>query len=98
MDGFWSAAPYHGFLHTFVYEHEGVILDKYEIINARMIHGGSGNLDPEVGLEVFNTQWLGDDVRVKFRAEGMDPDHSMIMTKAGLQPGDRLGTDLYPEI
>lgn len=32
MDGFWSAAPYHGFLHTFVYEHEGVILDKYEII------------------------------------------------------------------
>lgn len=32
MDGFWSANPYHGFLHTYVYEEEGVVLDKYEII------------------------------------------------------------------
>lgn len=64
--------------------------------NARIIHGGSGNLSDGRDLKVFNTQWLGDDVRVHFRPEGMDPDHSAVMTAAGLNPGDRPGTDLYP--
>ncbi len=68
------------------------------IFNARMIHGGSGNLAPGRDLQVFNTQWLGDDVRINFRAEGMDPDHSQIMTEVGLAPGDPVGTDLYPKI
>ena len=65
--------------------------------NGRVIHGGSGNLAPGRGLEVFNTQWLGDDVRVCFRREGMDPDHSRMMTAHGLRPGDRIGSGLYPE-
>jgi len=64
--------------------------------NARIIHGGSGNLAKNRDLKVFNTQWLGDDVRVVFRAEGMDPDHSEIMTRHGLKPGDRPESDLYP--
>ncbi|MGI9622295.1 MAG: class I SAM-dependent methyltransferase, partial [Acidimicrobiales bacterium] len=34
MGGFWSHERYHGFLHTFVYEDEGVVLDKYEIIES----------------------------------------------------------------
>ena len=68
------------------------------LFNARMIHGGSGNLAPDRGLKVFNTQWLGDDVRVCFRPEGMDPDHSQVMTEAGLAPGDRISGDLYPEV
>jgi ectoine hydroxylase-related dioxygenase (phytanoyl-CoA dioxygenase family) len=68
------------------------------IFNARIIHGGSGNLAPDRDLKVFNTQWLGDDVRVMFRPEGMDPDHSQVMTKLGLSPGDRIGGDLYPEV
>ncbi|MDP8224624.1 MAG: class I SAM-dependent methyltransferase [Candidatus Lernaella stagnicola] len=34
MDGFWSAAPYFGFLNTFKYEQEKVMLDKYTIIEA----------------------------------------------------------------
>lgn len=66
--------------------------------NARVIHGGSGNLSPDRELKVFNTQWLGDDVRVMFRPEGMDPDHSQVMTQMGLKPGDRPGTDLYPTV
>jgi len=66
--------------------------------NARIIHGGSGNLSPGRDLKVFNTQWLGDDVRIKFRQEGMDPDHSAIMTQYGMKPGDRPGCDLYPEL
>ena len=68
------------------------------VFNARTIHGGSGNLAAERELKVFNTQWLGDDVRVLFRPDGMDPDHTDVMTVAGLRPGDRVGTDLYPEI
>lgn len=32
MDGFWSAAEYYGFLNTFKYEQEKVMLDKYTII------------------------------------------------------------------
>jgi hypothetical protein len=47
---------------------------------------------------VFNTQWLGDDVRVVFRPEGMDPDHRQVMEAAGLGPGDRVASDLYPAL
>ncbi len=68
------------------------------IFNARTIHGGSGNLAPDKALAVFNTQWLGDDARVCFRPEGMDPDHSQVMTDAGLKPGDRVESDLYPVV
>jgi len=84
--------------------------DRYEILswdmepgdvmcfNGRCIHGGSGNLPDDRDLKVFNTKWLGDDVRVDFRKTGMDPDHSEAMTAVGLGPGDRLGTHLYPEV
>ena len=68
------------------------------VFNARIIHGGSGNLAPDRDLRVFNTQWLGDDVRVVFRPEGMDPDHRQVMEAAGLGPGDRVASDLYPAL
>lgn len=32
MDGFWSADPYFGFLNTFKYDAEKVVLDKYTIV------------------------------------------------------------------
>ncbi len=66
--------------------------------NSRIMHGGSGRLDNDTGLQVFTTKWLGDDVRIKFRECGMDPDHSQVMRKRGLKPGDRPGTSLYPQI
>jgi len=66
--------------------------------NSRIMHGGSGKLDEDHELRVFTTKWLGDDVRIKFRECGMDPDHSTIMTEHGLKPGDRPGTDLYPRV
>jgi len=66
--------------------------------NGRTIHGGSGNLAPGRDLKVFNTQWLGDDVRVCFREQGMDPDHSQCMRALGLKPGRRIGGALYPEV
>ncbi len=66
------------------------------VFNARMIHGGSGNLAPNKDLKVFNTQWLGEDVRINFRPEGMDPDHSAVMMEQGLGHGDRVSGPLYP--
>jgi len=35
LDGFWSGEKYYGFLNTFKYEQEKVVLDKYTIIEAR---------------------------------------------------------------
>lgn len=64
--------------------------------NGRTIHGGSGNLAADRDLKVFNTQWLGDDVRVCFREQGMDPDHSQCMRALGLKPGQRIGGEMYP--
>lgn len=66
--------------------------------NSRILHGGSGKLDEDQDLRVFTSKWMGDDVRIKFRECGMDPDHSEIMTKYGLKPGDRPGTELYPRV
>ncbi len=66
--------------------------------NSRIMHGGSGKLDEDSELRVFTSKWLGDDVHIKFRECGMDPDHSAVMTQQGLKPGDRPGTDLYPKI
>ncbi|MEM7276419.1 MAG: phytanoyl-CoA dioxygenase family protein [Actinomycetota bacterium] len=68
------------------------------VFNGRTIHGGSGNLGPGQELQVFNTKWLGDDVRVVFRPEGMDPDHSEVMRADGLAPGDRPSGPHYPEV
>ena len=66
--------------------------------NGRTMHGGSGKLDDDCELRVFTTKWVGDDVRIKFRDCGMDPDHSSDMIEKGLKPGDRPNTDLYPLI
>jgi len=35
LNGFWSANPYYGFLNTFKYEKEKVMLDKYTIVEAK---------------------------------------------------------------
>ena len=66
--------------------------------NGRTMHGGSGKLDDDCELRVFTTKWLGDDMRIKFRDYGMDPDHSLDMIEKGLKSGDRPSTDLYPQI
>ena len=68
------------------------------VFNSRILHGGSGRLDADVDLAVFTSKWLGDDVRIAVRNEGMDPDFSKIMATHGLVAGDRPGTALLPEI
>lgn len=68
------------------------------VFNSRILHGGSGKLPDDRDLRVFTSKWLGDDVRIAFRDEGMDPDFSQMMTAHGLQSGDRPGTDLLPHV
>ena len=53
LDGFWSPRPYYGFLNTFKYESEGVVLDKYTIVETtrtRVIYNWLQYFDPE-GVE-----------------------------------------------
>ncbi len=68
------------------------------VFNSRILHGGSGQLPEDVGLSVFTSKWLGDDVHIAFREQGMDPDFSEIMKEHGLAPGDRPATDLLPQV
>jgi 2-polyprenyl-3-methyl-5-hydroxy-6-metoxy-1,4-benzoquinol methylase len=69
QDGFWSAKPYFGFLNTFKYEPERVVLDKYTIVEearTRTIYNWLRYFDPEdlkgeidgAGLQV--EEFLGD--------------------------------------
>lgn len=37
LDGFWSDEPYYGFLNTFKYDNEKVVLDKYTIVEATRV-------------------------------------------------------------
>ena len=57
------------------YEILGWAMDPGDVVvfNARMVHGGSGNLAADRDLQVFNTQWLGDDVRVAVPPRGHGP-------------------------
>ena len=64
--------------------------------NGRTIHGGSGQLSPKCDLKIFNTKWLGDDVRVRFKPYGMDPDHTEKMQAAGMNSGDHVDNAIYP--
>ena len=53
MDGFWSPNRYHGFLNTFKYPDENVVLDKYALIDearTRMIYNWLQYFAPE-GIE-----------------------------------------------
>jgi len=50
LEGFWSAKKYYGFLNTFKYEREKVVLDKYTIIEAdrtRTVYNWLGYFSPE---------------------------------------------------
>ena len=65
--------------------------------NGRIIHGGSGQLNSGRELQVFNTQWLGNDVKVHFKSYGMDPDHTDKMRHCGMNSGDAVDGSVYPE-
>ena len=65
--------------------------------NGRIIHGGSGQLTSGRELQVFNTQWLGNDVKVHFKSYGMDPDHTDKMRHYGMNSGDAVDGSVYPE-
>jgi SAM-dependent methyltransferase len=52
MDGFWSPDKYYGFLNTFKYEEECVVLDKYTVVE------GSGTRTIYNWLQYFSTDEL----------------------------------------
>ena len=66
MNNFWSARKYHGFHHTFKYEKEKLILDKYTIIEAdrtRVFHNW---------LQHFSREMIENELETHgFRIEGL---------------------------
>ena len=69
MNNFWSPRKYHGFLHTFKYDMEKVILDKYTIIEAnrtRIIYNWLQHFSPEMIEDELET--------CRFRIKGLFSD------------------------
>jgi len=63
MDGFWSAERYYGFLSTFRYEDEKVVLDKYTIVQAnrtRVVCNWMQYFSPESLRSEFETAGFHD--------------------------------------
>ena len=60
MDGFWSAGRYYGFLNTFKYDKEKLVLDKYTIV------------EPDRTRTIYNwfQHFSPDDLRAEFAASG----------------------------
>ena len=64
LDGFWSAKTYYGFLNTFKYEEEKVVLDKYTIVEAnrtRTVYNwlqyfAPGSLQAEISAAGFSLE------------------------------------------
>ena len=94
MDGFWSARPYHGFLNTFRYEAEKVVLEKYTIVEAAgsreylnwFAHYDVAGLTAEVeaaGLTVSAVH--GDVAGAPFEASA--PEFAVVAAADGASPG-----------
>ncbi|MHC4598712.1 MAG: class I SAM-dependent methyltransferase [Planctomycetota bacterium] len=61
LDGFWSAEKYYGFLNTFKYEKEKVVLDKYTLIEAgrtRVVYNWLQYFSPDRLREEFEASGL----------------------------------------
>ncbi|WP_027183534.1 class I SAM-dependent methyltransferase [Desulfovibrio inopinatus] len=64
LDGFWSPNPYYGFLNTFKYEKEKVVLDKYTIVEAgktRTVYNWLEHFTPEKLEQECNRSGFGID-------------------------------------
>jgi 2-polyprenyl-3-methyl-5-hydroxy-6-metoxy-1,4-benzoquinol methylase len=64
LDGFWSPNRYYGFLNTFKYENEKVVLDKYTIVEAdrlRTVYNWLQYFDP-------------DEIKIEFVESGFEVD------------------------
>jgi ectoine hydroxylase-related dioxygenase (phytanoyl-CoA dioxygenase family) len=63
------------------------------LFQARTVHGARGNRSATSGRRAISTRWCGDDV-VYQPVKGQLP----IPWRNGLEPGDRLGGPVYPQI
>ncbi len=77
MDGFWSPSRYHGFLNVFKYEEDGVVLDKYTLIEAsgtRTIYNWLQYFSPEqLERELANAGFSMEATFANVCGESFDP-------------------------
>jgi SAM-dependent methyltransferase len=87
MNNFWSPGKYHGFLHTFKYEKEKVILDKYTIIEADrtrvfynwLQHFSREMIEDELKTHAFSIDGFFSDVA----GSAYDPESEVLAVVAG---------------
>jgi cyclopropane fatty-acyl-phospholipid synthase-like methyltransferase len=95
MDGFWSPDKYYGFLNTFKYEEEHVVLDKYTLVErsgTRTVYNWFQYFSPD-GLErelvdagLAIEALYGDVAGSPFDADG--PAFAVVAKHAAVQPAD----------
>jgi cyclopropane fatty-acyl-phospholipid synthase-like methyltransferase len=78
LDGFWSPDKYFGFLNTFKYEDEKVVLDKYTIIErsrSRTIYNWLQHFSPEaLQSELSASGFVLDELHADVAGSTFDPD------------------------
>jgi len=91
LDGFWSSAPYFGFLNTFRYEAEKVVLDKYTIVEeqrVRTIYNWLQHFSLEMlSAEIESGGLLVDEVLGDVAGKPMDPAAHEFAVVARRPPG-----------
>ncbi len=78
LDGFWSSAPYFGFLNTFKYTAENVLLDKYTIVEEQRVRAIYNWLQyftvETLSAEVEDRGFVVDDVLGDVAGATLDPE------------------------
>lgn len=87
MNHFWSPGKYHGFLHTFKYDKEKVILDKYTIIEAtqtRVFYNWLQHFSREMIEDELRTHGFSiDDLFSDVAGSVYDPESEVLAVVAG---------------
>ena len=77
LDGFWSPDKYYGFLNTFKYEKEKVVLDKYTIVEAdrlRTVYNWLQYFDPDaINVEFIESGFKVDELYSDVAGSVFDP-------------------------
>ncbi|HUV64764.1 MAG TPA: class I SAM-dependent methyltransferase [Sedimentisphaerales bacterium] len=87
LDGFWSSKKYYGFLNTFKYDRENIVLDKYTLIEAartRTVYNWLQYFSPEaLEIEFADFGFLIEELLLDVAGSSFDPEAGQFAVVAG---------------
>lgn len=87
LNGFWSSKKYYGFLNTFKYDRENVVLDKYTLIEparTRRVYNWLQYFSPEaLEIEFADFGFLIEELLLDVAGSSFDPDAGQFAVVAG---------------